>query len=90
MAECIVAAAIKHPDGEIYALPAPKRHHHIIRWMAEEGRNGKNGCDVCNQGFLTSYGRFVDREEGATIAIAASQISRKTGPDHILFSEDIW
>jgi len=91
MAEVIVAAAIRHPDGELYALPAPNRHHHVI-WMMHEdnGRNGESSENAADQGFLTSYGRFVDRYEGGQIAKAAGQIKVKTGPEHCLFSEDLW
>lgn len=40
-----------------------------------------------HQGFLTSLGRFVDREEGMTLARRAGQTSSgKTG----LFSEDLY
>ena len=91
MAECIVAAAIKHPDGEIYALPAPMRHHHIIHMMYDDnGRNGEGGENCDNQGFLTSYGRFVDRDEAGRIAIAAGQLPLVRDTEHHLFSEDLW
>ncbi len=92
MNEVIVAAAIKHPDGEIYALPAPARHCHIIQMMHEDnGRNGEHGINTQDQGFLTSYGRYVDREEAAKIADRAGQLKIKyCGPPTLLFSEDVW
>jgi hypothetical protein len=92
MSEVIVAAAIKHPDGEIYALPAPARHCHIIQMMLEDkGRNGEHGINTQDQGFLTSYGRYIDREEAAKIADHAGQLKIKyCGAPTILFSEDIW
>jgi hypothetical protein len=41
------------------------------------------------QGFVTDEGRFVDRLEGAAIALAAGQIAAlKWPPD--LYSEDLW
>ncbi len=41
------------------------------------------------QGFVTSYGRFVDREEGMLIAVLNNQIiSNKTVGE--LYSEDIY
>ena len=39
------------------------------------------------QGFYTSKGRFVGREEAAKIAYAAGQIS---SPTNRLFSEDLY
>ncbi len=39
------------------------------------------------QGFLTVRGNFVDRKEGAKIALEAGQIKQKT---EILFSEDLY
>ena len=40
-----------------------------------------------NQGFLTSTGRFVNREEGAKIAFVAGQINKRK---ETLFSEDLY
>ena len=42
----------------------------------------------CNQGFLTSTGRFVGREEAKKIAVAVGQCSDDGRPG--LFSEDIY
>lgn len=42
------------------------------------------------QGFVTNYRRFVDREEGLKIAIAANQIVKKHGIPDMLFSEDLF
>jgi len=43
------------------------------------------------QGFLTSKNRFVDREEGLEIAIAAGQVEKgKTYSNTSLFSEDLY
>lgn len=41
-----------------------------------------------DQGFVTSRGRYVNREEGARIAAAAGQIKNKK--QTVLCSEDIW
>lgn len=47
-----------------------------------------------NQGFLTSSGRYVNREEGYQLAVEAGQIPAKTlwadGSSPILFSEDLY
>ena len=48
----------------------------------------KNGVKYKTiQGFITSLGRFVDREEGAEVAFKAKQTSKKL---KTLFSEDIY
>lgn len=63
------------------------RHHTNLHILSALGISVK---DMNNQGFMTSTGRWVDREEGCKIARAAGQIRHKTGPDNILFSEDMW
>jgi len=40
-----------------------------------------------DQGFITSLGRFVGREEAADVALAAGQVAESV---KILFSEDLW
>lgn len=42
------------------------------------------------QGFLTSEGNFVDREEAMIIATAADQLVRDTYGSYTLYSEDIY
>jgi hypothetical protein len=88
MSERIVAAAIC-VDGETQCMPPPNRHHNIMHlYFRETGR-----CVAPDeQGFITSTGRFVGREEAAKIARAAGQIgeAKKTHPQDELFSEDLW
>jgi hypothetical protein len=43
-----------------------------------------------NQGFLTTHGRFVDRQEAGRIAVAAGQGSPRPLCNGNLFSEDLW
>ena len=93
MTERIVSAAIR-VDGilvEGYApykitlsVPAPGRHHHVAWFLATYG------VDERDQGFLTSTGRFVDREEAVGIAVASGQRLRVTGSEGTLYSEDLW
>lgn len=85
--ERIVAAAIQI-DGVTHSLPAPARHHDVMYALDEDYWKKCMGTE--ESGFLTSAGRFVDREEGCRIARAAGQIKLKTGPEHILFSECMW
>lgn len=79
----IVSAAIINDLGVIFSLPAPKRHHNIINLL---------GAPMgMRQGFLTSEGHFVSREEALKIARDANQIvARCGGDDTQLFSENLW
>jgi hypothetical protein len=65
------------------------RHHNCIYTMG--GITGLKESETGErvQGFLTNKNRFVDRIEGADIAIKAGQIeSLKWGKQ--LYSEDLW
>lgn len=83
--EQITGVAI-YLNGRVWSMSKPKRHHHIIYWLATRGFD----TPVCgDQGFVTSKGRFVNRSEGARLALNTGQIDKlKWGPD--LFSEDLW
>jgi len=90
--ETIVAAAIQY-KGMTISLPAPARHHNIIRYMSDaklppiiEGT--KLVTNTEDQGFITSTGRFVYRNEAEEIARAAGQVDELIGS--ILTSEDLW
>lgn len=105
--ETIVAAAVRlpvserftskmwqgkraYPDHLTITAPPPARHHTLLHplydWWA-----GKNPHGV-DQGFITSTGRYVDREEGLQIALASGQpmIDHPSRHDRLLFSEDLW
>ncbi|MBV6304882.1 hypothetical protein KVP10_08280 [Candidimonas humi] len=79
----ITHVAILHND-KAHALPAPHRHHDIIRSMG-----GIHGPDT--QGFLDDQGNFLTREEALQVALDAGQVK---DPANIragrLFSEDLW
>lgn len=90
--ERIVAAAVQY-DGLTFSKAPPARHAHIVRSMHEIGLLGDVGLtELREEGFLTSLGRYVNREEACIIARAAGQLEHrtKTGPAHALFSEDLW
>lgn len=76
----------------IMSVPKPGRHHHVlnIASLNKVVNQDEHHLAYWDQGFLTNTGRFVDRKEGCTIARAANQIVQKTGPEEILFSEDMW
>lgn len=91
MGECIVAAAIQYRVGEgqiVVSAPIPGRHHTIITGLFLLTNHTTRAED--EQGFLTSEGRFVDRETACRIAREAGQIKTKHGPADTLFSEDMW
>lgn len=81
--ERITAAAIRL-DGVVYTGP----HHHWIIYYLVRTLNRKP--IVGEQGFMTSLNRYVDREEGAKIAIAAGQITELKYNKSELFSEELW
>lgn len=98
--ERILCAAIKrlnprsskcnYHHNDIHLIELGFRHHDIfIRFQGEVSRNSDD------QGFYTSYGRFVDRKEAYKIAFEAGQITKKfdrlpTAQEPELFSEDLY
>lgn len=76
--------------GRVYTLPAPNRHHQLLAHATEILELPREACNVENQGFVTSSGRFVDRKEALGIARAAKQVRRDIGRAKVLFSEDVW
>ena len=78
--EYIICAAIKRIEGrnclpyhdglnDICFIEIGYRHHDILqRFQGEVSKKSKD------QGFYTSKGRFVDREEATYIALLAGQI----------------
>ena len=71
-------------DDDIYSIEIGRRHNDII------ARFGKLYLDVARgQGFYTSWGRFVSREEALQIAKDAGQVS-ETISETKLFSEDLY
>jgi aryl-alcohol dehydrogenase-like predicted oxidoreductase len=85
--ERIVAVAHRWM-GLTFSVPAPGRHHNVIHAMADAGIPMAARSPAV-QGFLTNRGRWVDRKEGAAIAIAGGQIPALRWPPD-LYSEDLW
>jgi len=86
----ITHVAIRY-KGKIYSLPAPNRHHDVIRKIAEE--TGDKYIDALgdDQGFLDNTGRYLRRTPALNIAVKANQI--KEGSEIIgneLYSENLW
>lgn len=67
---------------DIYFIETGRRHGDIL--YKHIGRVSKSPK---NQGFYTSFGRFVSREEAAEIAYNVGQIEEKKNR---LFSEDLY
>lgn len=66
------------------------RHPHCLHQMVS--MTGKRQCEVGEevQGFLTNTNRFVDREEGAKIALECKQITHLNYSNKTLYSEDLY
>jgi hypothetical protein len=67
------------------------RHPHCMYSMV--AITGKRSCEAGEhaQGFLTNFNRFVNREEGLKIALAANQvIDLKNVRGNNLYSEDLY
>ncbi|MEO5366974.1 MAG: hypothetical protein H7831_11640 [Magnetococcus sp. WYHC-3] len=73
-------------DGVIHTIEKPARHFSIIQKLVGKGYEKPIQG---NQGFVTSEGRFVDRVEGAKIAVKSGQIKKLKWPPK-LYSEDLW
>lgn len=64
----IVGVSIKVGDV-VYAMGRPKRHHDILRWLHADGVK-RNSVD---QGFLTSRGEHINRQDAKKLALANGQ-----------------
>lgn len=85
----ITHVAIKYED-KVYALPAPARHHDVIREVARLNGVGISGPDV--QGFIDENDKFLTRREAFIAAKQSGQLARRPGGYNgdELFSEDLW
>lgn len=82
----IFGVAIIYNDN-MYCLPKPNRHHHVIRMIG-----GIRGPDT--QGFYDANGLFLDRKQAYIRAQETGQLNRDPSPlkyqGEELFSEDLW
>ncbi|RWP57419.1 MAG: hypothetical protein E5V60_03555 [Mesorhizobium sp.] len=81
--ERIVAAAMRLGDLTI-SLPPPARHDALMSLIRSEIGQV---VQPAHQGFLTSEGRFVSRQDAAAIAVAARQVKRDC---MLLTSQHLW
>lgn len=86
--ELIVAAAVRTPFGNI-TRERPARHGDL--WALLPRGLKPDDPDVCH-GFMTSRGRFVDRQQAARLVVETGQGSPRTYEGYVpaLFSEDMW
>ena len=75
-------------DDDIYSIEIGRRHNDIM------ARFGKDVLCLTQQGFYTSFGRFVSREEALQIAKDAGQVKEPDfGKLYVfdkLYSEDLY
>lgn len=82
----ITHVAVRY-KGDVYALPKPYRHHHIIHQITMT--TGDFLSEAAQQGFLDDLGTFLSRTEALAHAIQWGQTIRRTHST-LLFSEDLW
>ena len=69
-------------QDDIYSIEIGRRHNDIM------ARFGKDILCLTQQGFYTSWGRFVSREEALQIAKESGQVGETYSSQ--LFSEDLY
>lgn len=84
--ERIIRAANKDERGIVWSVTNPGGHGHCYQLMF----NHYGEVITADEGFVTSHGRFVDRQEGWIIAKAANQIVRICDGSENLCSENMW
>lgn len=82
MLEEIKHAAVKSKEGMIFLGKC-----HGDCFMQAHNCNVDMSSKALDQGFFTNQGRYVDRDEGAKIAVTSGQVTK---PCSFLFSEDLW
>lgn len=85
----LVSSAIKFKlkDSNYFHILCGLRHCDIFEMMFKKGFDYDK--DTCEQGFMTSDDRFVDRRIAVYVARAAGQVSQDFN-ENILYSEDVW
>jgi len=86
MTQKIKCAAIKAPNGKIFAIDQPARHADIRSSMRVEGHIIDHSY---TDGFLTTENKFVNRKEALFIAEMANQLLRSNCSGW-LSTDDVW
>jgi len=79
-------------QGKTYSLPAPNRHHDVIRMIAEQTGAKTVQVPVDDRGFLIDGERYARRKPALAHALQTGQckpdaLGAKLGE---LYSEDVW
>lgn len=85
----ITHAAIRF-KGQTYALPAPARHHDVIRHICSITNEPTVTAYGDDQGFVDDQGRYLTREEAFIVAHTSRQTKRRCEVGAQLYSEDVW
>lgn len=99
--EFILCAAIWFDDGKTYLYQpiniesgivlCGHRHGSIFQQIGGLVKERQEmGIYEREQGFLTSYNRFVGREEAFEIAKSMNQLNDRNGSSNMLYSEDLY
>lgn len=86
MLPIITHVAIITKDGIVHSLPKPNRHHNILNLLNDIGYSWPITGE---QGFLTDTGIYLNRLDGAALALKNGQVKKLNSPPK-LFSEDLW
>lgn len=77
--------------GRVWALPAPNRHHDVIRHIVQQTGISHVDAYEDDQGFLDANGRYLRRKPALARALLLGQVK---DPAQVraerLFSEDLW
>lgn len=87
--ETVACAAIRGTRAITFA---GKRHHNCLQQITSAGFGGLWKCNS-EQGFMTTHGRFVSREDGRKLQDAAGIPSADPGGyrgTNTLYSEDLY
>lgn len=85
----ITQVAIKF-GGDMFALPAPNRHHDVIRLIVESKGIERAQPLKEDQGFLDEKGNFLSRTDAFVNAFVNEQIKGDPIIPGTLYSEDLW
>jgi hypothetical protein len=77
--------------GKVYSLPAPARHHDVIRLICQEANVAHVDAHDDDQGFLDEKGTYLTRKQALVSADLLGQLKPGTVVRcSQLFSEDVW
>ncbi len=79
-------------QGKVYSLPAPNRHHDVIRLIIDQTGVSTVDAREDDQGFLIDGERYCRRKPALRIAEQCGQLKPGgMGPKlGWLYSEDVW